>query len=124
MQSFTLQRGDTALITGATAGTGMSVSGSTGSVTFNATGTTINSQTTGYTLVAGDAGDLVEGYGTVNLPALSSFNAGQKFNFKNISSTANLTVVPNSGNLINTYTTGIGTLSTIVVKPKIGRAHV
>jgi hypothetical protein len=45
-----------------TAGTGLTATATfngSAAVTFNATGTTINSQTTGYTLVAGDAGKTV-----------------------------------------------------------------
>ena len=45
----------TGVITSLTAGTGISVSSST----INAVGTTINSQTAGYTLVAGDAGKTI-----------------------------------------------------------------
>jgi hypothetical protein len=45
-----------------TAGTGLTATATyngSAAITFNATGTTINSQTTGYTLVAGDAGKTV-----------------------------------------------------------------
>lgn len=46
-------------VTSLAAGNGMSVSGSTGAVTITATGATLNSQAGAYTLVAGDAGKIV-----------------------------------------------------------------
>lgn len=64
------------LVTAITAGTGIGVSGSTGNVTVNATGTTINSQTSAYTLVAGDAGKTISiTTGGVTVPA-SVMSAG------------------------------------------------
>lgn len=51
-----------ALANALTAGTGLTASATyngSAAITFNATGTTINSQTTGYTLVAGDAGKTI-----------------------------------------------------------------
>jgi len=53
-----------------TAGTGMGVTNASGSITLNSTGSTINSQTTGYTLVAGDAGKTISiTTGGVTVPA-------------------------------------------------------
>ena len=56
-----------------TAGTGLTATATyngSAAITFNATGTTINSQTTGYTLVAGDAGKTISiTTGGVTVPA-------------------------------------------------------
>jgi len=53
-----------------TAGIGMGVTNASGSITLNSTGSTINSQTTGYTLVAGDAGKTISiTTGGVTVPA-------------------------------------------------------
>jgi len=59
-----------------TAGTGTSITNASGSITINATGSTLNSQTTGYTLVAGDAGKAISiTTGGVTVPA-SVLSAG------------------------------------------------
>ena len=69
----------TGVITSLTAGTGVSVSGST----INAVGTTINSQTSGYTLVASDAGKTISittGGVTVNNSVMSAGNIVSIYN--------------------------------------------
>jgi hypothetical protein len=71
-----------------TAGTGLAVTNGAGSITVNAPGTTINSQTAAYTLVAADAGKTISiTTGGVTVPA-SVLAAGSMVTIYNNSGTA------------------------------------
>jgi hypothetical protein len=64
-------------VTSLVAGNGISVSGSTGAITVTATGATLNSQTSAYVAVAGDAGKLISittGGVTINNSVFSAGN--------------------------------------------------
>ena len=84
-----------------TAGTGLTLSSGTtydgsAAVTLNSTGTTINSQTTGYTLVAGDAGKAISiTTGGVTIP-------------NSVMSAGNIVTIYNNSGSSQTITQGSG----------------
>jgi len=79
-----------------TAGAGITITNASGSVTVTGTGSTINSQTTGYTLVAGDAGKTISiTTGGVTVP-------------NSILSAGNIVTIYNNSGSSQTITQGTG----------------